>query len=66
MYANQGGVLAVCQVGILKRAVVIDIGECLIKLINPVIALQPDTQLTREGCNLSKNILKSVVKHGAD
>ena len=37
MYQANGVGLAAPQVGILKRVVVIDIGEGLIELINPVI-----------------------------
>lgn len=46
-----GGVgLAAPQVGILKRAVVIDIGEGKIELINPVIVSQDGEQTGQEGC----------------
>ena len=37
MYAANGVGLAAPQVGILKRVVVIDVGEGLMELINPVI-----------------------------
>jgi peptide deformylase len=42
--------LAAPQVGILKRAVVIDVGEGLIALVNPVITKQLGEQLYIEGC----------------
>lgn len=42
--------LAAPQVGILKRAVVIDIGEGKIELINPVIVKSSGTQNGTEGC----------------
>jgi peptide deformylase len=45
-----GGGLAACQVGILKRLVVIDLGEGLIKLVNPEIIRQTGTQEVIEGC----------------
>ncbi len=46
-----GGVgLAAPQVGILKRAVVIDIGDGKIELINPQIIAQSGTQNGSEGC----------------
>ena len=45
-----GGGLAACQVGILKRLVVIDLGEGLIKLANPEIIIQTGTQEVIEGC----------------
>ncbi len=48
---NAGGVgLAAPQVGILKRIVVIDTGEGLIELINPVIVSQKGEQVDVEGC----------------
>ena len=37
MYAANGVGLAAPQIGVLKRIVVIDVGEGLIQLINPVI-----------------------------
>ena len=37
MYAANGVGLAAPQIGVLKRIVVIDVGEGLIELINPVI-----------------------------
>ena len=42
--------LAAPQVGILKRAVVIDIGEGLVELINPVILETSGSQIDDEGC----------------
>lgn len=48
---KQDGVgLAAPQVGILKRAVVIDIGEGKIELINPEICQTEGTQNGSEGC----------------
>lgn len=49
--ADHDGVgLAAPQVGILKRAVVIDVGEGRIELINPRIISQEGTQNGSEGC----------------
>jgi peptide deformylase len=45
-----GGGLAACQVGILKRLVVADMGEGLLKLVNPVIVEEEGEQLVIEGC----------------
>ena len=42
--------LAAPQVGILKRVVVIDIGEGLVELINPVILETSGSQTDDEGC----------------
>lgn len=51
MYASKiGGGLAAPQVGILKRLVVIDMGQGLLKLVNPVIINQEGTQEVIEGC----------------
>ena len=48
---KSGGVgLAAPQVGILKRAVVIDVGEGKIELINPEIVSQSGEQTGQEGC----------------
>ena len=50
MYEANGVGLAAPQVGILKRAVVIDIGEGLVELINPVILETSGSQTDDEGC----------------
>lgn len=51
MYNTEnGGGLAAPQVGILKRLVVIDMGQGLIKLVNPEIIKHEGTQEVIEGC----------------
>ena len=50
MYSTDGIGLAANQIGVLKRLVVIDIGEGLIKLINPVIIHSSGEQVGQEGC----------------
>ena len=51
MYASNGVGLAACQVGILKRIVVIDVtGEDLMVLINPRIVETSGEQTGYEGC----------------
>ena len=50
MYKNDGVGLAAPQVGMLKRAVVIDVGEGLIELINPEIIKEEGEQREAEGC----------------
>jgi len=51
MYENGNGVgLAAPQVGILKRLVVIDVGDGLIEMINPVIVETEGEQVEIEGC----------------
>lgn len=51
MYNTEnGGGLAAPQVGILKRLVVMDMGQGLIKLVNPKIIKQEGIQEVIEGC----------------
>ena len=50
MYEAEGAGLAAPQVGILKRAVVIDVGEGLVELINPEILSSEGSQMCIEGC----------------
>lgn len=50
MYDIQGVGLAAPQVGVLKKVVVIDVGEGLIELINPVITYKKGEQTEVEGC----------------
>ena len=50
MYEAMGVGLAAPQVGILKRIVVIDVGDGPIILINPVIVEQSGEQTGEEGC----------------
>lgn len=50
MYKADGVGLAAPQVGILKRIVVIDIGEGPIELINPVIVSESGKQIKKESC----------------
>lgn len=51
MYNTEnGGGLAAPQVGILKRLVVIDMGQGLIKLVNPRIIKKDGIQEVIEGC----------------
>lgn len=50
MQKNNGAGLAAPQVGILKRAVVIDVGDGLIELVNPKIIKEEGSQIGSEGC----------------
>lgn len=50
MYHYNGVGLAAPQVGILKRALVIDIGEGLVELCNPVILASRGSKTDNEGC----------------
>jgi peptide deformylase len=50
MYAADGVGLAAPQIGILKRIVVIDVGDGPITLINPEIIKEEGSQIDLEGC----------------
>lgn len=50
MYAADGVGLAAPQIGMLRRYCVIDIGEGVIELVNPVIEETEGEQLEQEGC----------------
>ena len=50
MYTANGVGLAAPQVGILRRAVVIDVGNGLIELINPEILSRKGKPVGNEGC----------------
>ena len=50
MYRNDGAGLAAPQVGILKRAVVVDVGDHLYELVNPEVIYREGEQDGPEGC----------------
>ena len=50
MYKAEGVGLAGPQVGVLRRVVVIDVGDGLVELVNPVIVERSGEQCGREGC----------------
>ena len=50
MYDSQGVGLAAPQVGVLKRVVVMDVGEGLIEMINPEIVKTEGSDIRPEGC----------------
>jgi len=50
MYKANGVGLAAPQVGILKRIIVVDVGEGLVTLINPEIIESKGSQVDEEGC----------------
>ncbi|MHB1392051.1 MAG: peptide deformylase [Clostridia bacterium] len=64
MHKAEGVGLAAPQVGVLRRVVVIDIGEGLIELINPVIVYESGEQQEEEGC-LSIPEIRGEVKRPA-
>jgi peptide deformylase len=50
MYKNEGVGIAAPQVGVLKRIVVIDVGQGVMELINPRIIKTQGKQTEEEGC----------------
>lgn len=50
MYANKGVGLAAPQIGISKRVIVVDVGEGLYEVINPVIIEAKGESVEAEGC----------------
>ena len=63
MYNTENGRgLAAPQVGILKKLVVIDIGEGLIKLVNPKIIKTEGTQEVIEGCLSIPNVFGKLTR----
>lgn len=50
MYHAQGVGLAAPQVGISKRLIVVDVGDGLLQLVNPVISAKDGIQEGPEGC----------------
>lgn len=65
MYDDQGVGLAAPQIGILKRLVTIDVGDGLIKLINPKIIESCGESIDVEGC-LSVPDFNGTVKRAAE
>lgn len=63
MYNTEnGGGLAGPQVGILKKLVVLDMGQGLIKLVNPKIIYQEGTQEVIEGCLSIPNKIGRLIR----
>lgn len=63
MYNTEnGGGLAAPQVGILKRLVVIDMGQGLIKLVNPKIIKKEGKQKVIEGCLSIPNTFGKLIR----
>jgi peptide deformylase len=60
MYENDGVGLAAPQVGVLRKVVVIDIGEGIIKLINPEIIEKEGENIEIEGCLSVPNKIGTV------
>ncbi|WP_238900549.1 peptide deformylase [Clostridium sp. YIM B02500] len=63
MYNTEnGGGLAAPQIGILKRLVVIDMGQGLIKLVNPKIIKQEGSQEVIEGCLSNPHVFGRLLR----
>lgn len=62
MYAADGVGLAAPQVGILRRYCVIDVGEGIIELINPVIIDRKGEQCGQEGCLSVPGVYEDVTR----
>ena len=63
MYNEEnGGGLAAPQIGILKRLVVIDMGQGLIKLVNPKIISEEGSQEVVEGCLSNPNVFGKLLR----
>jgi peptide deformylase len=60
MYAANGVGLAAPQIGVSKRVIVVDIGEGLIELINPVIVEKRGESTDQEACLSVPNLVGNV------
>lgn len=60
MYRDRGVGLAAPQVGISRQLIVVDVGEGLITLINPVVTLAEGKEKMGEGCLCLPNITVDV------
>ena len=63
MYSAGGVGLAAPQVGILKRAIVVDIGEDIHKIINPVITNYKGDATADEGCLCFPGMMGTVKRY---
>ncbi len=62
MYGADGAGLAAPQVGVLRRVIIIDVGEGLIELINPEIVSEEGSQCDEEGCLSLPGITGEVIR----
>ncbi|MEZ4357418.1 MAG: peptide deformylase [Eubacteriales bacterium] len=62
MYTAEGAGLAAPQVGVLRRVVVIDVGDGLIELINPKIIKISGSNIEQEGCLSIPEEMRGYVK----
>jgi peptide deformylase len=62
MYKAEGAGLAANQIGILRRLVVMDVGEGLVKLVNPEMVSQEGTREVLEGCLSFPDVWGKVIR----
>jgi len=62
MYEAQGVGLAAPQVGVLKRIIVVDVGDGPIRLINPEIIYAEGSCIDEEGCLSIPGALENVAR----
>lgn len=62
MYQEDGVGLAAPQVGVLRRAVIVDIGDGIIELINPEIVESSGEQTDVEGCLSVEDYIGDVTR----
>lgn len=62
MYEADGVGLAAVQIGILRRFCIIDVGDGLVELINPVIIEKSGSQTGNEGCLSIPNKYSEVTR----
>lgn len=60
MYDAEGVGLAAPQIGVSKRVIVVDVGEGIIELINPVIVQKEGEQTGTEGCLSLPGVVREV------
>jgi len=64
MYKAQGVGLAAPQVGIDQQLIVVDVGEGLVKLINPLVLLKEGESTLEEGCLSLPEVTVRVKRSG--
>lgn len=64
MYKAQGVGLAAPQVGIDQQLIVVDVGEGLVKLINPLVLLKEGESALEEGCLSLPEVTVRVKRSG--
>lgn len=63
MYRSKGVGLAAPQVGILKKIIAVDVGDGLIKLINPRITMSEGLIKSEEGCLCLPKLTVEIKRH---